>query len=83
MCCRWTMTEMDRVRKLTNLPGHLWRDKWTALRELLSKMKKFHDWWPVAGLSSANKKPYRGTSLIGNTFLVGPYITIPRVPWWS
>ena len=31
-----------------------------------------------------NPHPYRGTSLIRNTPLLGPYSrTIPRVVWWS
>jgi len=41
-------------------------------------------WWQLKTLLAFPGKPYRGTSLIRNTPLLGPYSrTIPKVIWWS
>ena len=38
----------------------------------------------VRGILILRNLPYRGTSLIRKTLLLGPYSrTVPRVLWWS
>jgi len=57
--------------ELNHPPGHLWRDKWTALSG------------PLAGCPGEGDAAYRGTSLIRNTPPSGPYsrTIMPRALW--
>ena len=51
-------------------------------RVIKKKQRSFLVWLTPSG--SENMRMYRGTSLIRNTPLLGPYSrTIPRVLWWS
>ena len=59
---------------LTNPPGHLWRDKWTALNGPLP------DAFYVVAHPEQAPSPYRGTSLIRKRTPPGPYRRPMRRP---